>query len=176
MTADEWEYATDDFKTLRKEPKMKPTQFKEYRNIIGEALTGKEVAKRMGKNKQLFGPKWIAAVKKMKTVTRDDLEKLLPDFISGGEITKVLEEVELAEKGTAYPATIDTLKMIVKDKQNQVVMFDKGQARVDTFTASAMVAVYDAMKKPDLKKKFETMIKSKDGFLKTQAFAMKMIK
>ena len=55
-------------------------------------------------------------------------------------------------------------------------MFDKGQARVDTFTASAMVAVYDAMKKPDLKKKFETMIKSKDGFLKTQAFAMKMIK
>jgi len=88
----------------------------------------------------------------------------------------VFEDVELAEKGTAYPATIDTLKMIVKDKQNQVVMFDKGQARVDTFTASAMVAVYDAMKKPDLKKKFETMIKSKDGFLKTQAFAMKMIK
>ena len=28
-------------------------------------------------------------------------------------------------KGTAYPATIDTLRKIVKDKQNQVVMFDK---------------------------------------------------
>ena len=86
------------------------------------------------------------------------------------------EEVELAEKGTAYPATIDTLRKIVKDKQHQTVMFDKGQALVDTFTASAMLAVYDAMKKPDIKKKFESMIKSKEGFIKTQAFAMKMIK
>ena len=53
------------------------------------------------------------------------------------------EEVELDEKGTAYPATVDTLRKIVKDKQNQVVMFTKGQARVDTFTASAIIAVYD---------------------------------
>ena len=86
------------------------------------------------------------------------------------------EEVELTEKGIAYPATVDTLRKIVKDKQHQTVMFDKGQALVDTFTASAMLAVYDAMKKPDIKKKFEDMIKSKEGFIKTQAFAMKMIK
>lgn len=57
------------------------------------------------------------------------------------------EEVEMDEaKGTAYPATIDTLRKIVKDKQNQVVMFTKGQARVDTFTASAIIAVYDGLK------------------------------
>ena len=86
------------------------------------------------------------------------------------------EEVELAEKGTAYPATVDTLKMIVKDKQHQTVMFDKGKAMVDLFTASAMVAVYNALKQPALKKKFEDMIKSKEGFMKTQAFAMKMAK
>ena len=66
--------------------------------------------------------------------------------------------------------------MIVKDKQNQVFMFDKGQARVDLFTASAIIAVYDGMKKPDLKKKLEDMIKTKEGFLKTQSFAMKMVK
>ena len=83
------------------------------------------------------------------------------------------EEVQIDEKGTAYPATIDTLKMIVKDKQHQTVMFKSGQAIVDTFTASAMVAVYDAMK-PATKKKFEEMIKDKGGFMKTQAFAMKM--
>jgi len=86
------------------------------------------------------------------------------------------EEVELAEKGTAYPATVDTLKQIVKDKQHQTVMFDKGNAKVDLFTASAMVQVYDALKQPALKKKFEDMIKSKEGFMKTQAFAMKMAK
>ena len=85
------------------------------------------------------------------------------------------EEVEIDEaKGTAYPATIDTLKTIVREKQNQIVMFDKGQARVDLFTASAMVQVYDALK-PATKKKFEDMIKSKEGFMKSQAFAMKMI-
>ena len=86
------------------------------------------------------------------------------------------EEVELSEKGTAYPATVDTLKQIVKDKQNQTVMFDKGKAIVDLFTASAMMAVYNALKQPALKKKFEDMIKSKEGFMQTQAFAMKMAK
>ena len=86
------------------------------------------------------------------------------------------EEVELAEKGTAYPATVDTLKQIVKDKQHQTVMFDKGSAKVDLFTASAMIAVYKALKQPQLKKKFEDMIKSKEGFMQTQAFAMKMAK
>ena len=85
------------------------------------------------------------------------------------------EAVEIDEaKGTAYPATIDTLRKIVKDKQNQVVMFKSGQARVDTFTASAMVQVYDALK-PATKKKFEDMIKDKAGFMKSQAFAMKML-
>ena len=87
----------------------------------------------------------------------------------------VFEDVELAEKGTAYPATVDTLKKIVKDKQHQTVMFDKGQALVDLFSASAMVQVYDALK-PATKKKFEAMIKSKEGFMKSQAFAMKMAK
>jgi len=93
----------------------------------------------------------------------------------GAEPDLYYEEVELDEKGTAYPATVDTLRKIVKDKQNQVVMFKSGQARVDLFTASAMVQVYDALKKPDMKKTFEKMITDKAGFMKTQAFAMKMI-
>jgi hypothetical protein len=99
-------------------------------------------------------------------------KKHRPEYDMG---TPLKEEVEVAEaKGTAYPATIDTLKMIVKEKQNQTVMFKSGQAIVDLFTASAMVQVYDAMK-PATKKKFEDMIKDKGGFMKTQAFAMKMM-
>ena len=87
------------------------------------------------------------------------------------------EEVEIDEaKGTAFPATVDTLRKIVKDKQHQTVMFKSGQAIVDLFTASAMVQVYDALKKPEMKKHFEKMIGDKAGFLKTQAFAMKMVK
>jgi hypothetical protein len=88
----------------------------------------------------------------------------------------IKEEVELDEaKDPAYPPTIKNLKMIVKDKQNQIFMFPSGKARVDLFTASAMVQVYDALK-PATKKKFEDMIKSKEGFMKSQAFAMKMAK
>jgi len=94
----------------------------------------------------------------------------------GAEPDLYYEEVELDEKGTAYPATVDTLRKIVKDKQHQTVMFKSGQAMVDLFTASAIIAVYDGMKKPDLKKKLEDMIKTKEGFLRTQSFAMKMVK
>ena len=94
----------------------------------------------------------------------------------GAEPDLYYEEVELDEKGTAFPATVDTLRKIVKDKQHQTVMFKSGQALVDLFTASAIIAVYDGMKKPDLKKKLEDMIKTKEGFLKTQSFAMKMVK
>jgi len=94
----------------------------------------------------------------------------------GAEPDLYYEEVELDEKGTAYPATVDTLRKIVKDKQHQTVMFKSGKALVDLFTASAIIAVYDGMKKPELKKKLEDMIKTKEGFLKTQSFAMKMVK
>ena len=95
--------------------------------------------------------------------------------VSDDEEKEKKEEVELDEKGTAYPATVDTLRKIVKDKQHQTVMFKSGKAIVDLFTASAMVQVYDALKKPDMKKTFEKMITDKAGFMKTQAFAMKMI-
>jgi hypothetical protein len=111
-------------------------------------------------------PRTLKIVKVMGKLGQKTAEKMIG--------TKLSFKEEVAEaKGTAYPATIDTLKMIVKDKQNQIVMFKSGQARVDSFTASAMVAVYDAMK-PATKKKFEEMIKDKGGFMKTQAFAMKM--
>ena len=104
-------------------------------------------------------------------------EKALKKSFKKGGVPEIqYEEVEIDEaKGTAYPATIDTLRTIVKDKQHQTVMFKSGQALVDLFTASAMVQVYDALKKPEMKKHFEKMIKDKAGFMKTQAFAMKMI-
>jgi hypothetical protein len=125
-----------------------------------------------------------------KYTIKDNKGKILGTYSSGGKAQKAMDDLmqkgdydklevamveEVAEaKGTAYPATIDTLKMIVREKQNQTVMFKSGQAIVDLFTASAMVQVYDAMK-PATKKKFEDMIKDKGGFMKTQAFAMKMM-
>ena len=104
------------------------------------------------------------------------LGKSFKKMKKGAEPDLYYEEVELDEKGTAYPATVDTLRKIVKDKQHQTIMFKSGKAMVDLFTASAIIAVYDGMKKPELKKKLEDMIKTKEGFLRTQSFAMKMVK
>jgi len=67
-----------------------------------KALSGKEVAKRMLKYKDKGGHNYLKGfakdVAKMKTVSRDDLEKLFPDYVSGGDITKLLEGV--LEDGT----------------------------------------------------------------------------
>ena len=108
-----------------------------------------------------------------------NVKKAIDKFITFEEVEATRMPMEapfvLDEADAAYPPTIKNLKMIVKDKQNQVFMFPSGKARVDLFTASAMVQVYDALK-PATKKKFEDMIKSKEGFMKSQAFAMKMVK
>ena len=107
---------------------------------------------------------------------RKALHALTKSFKKGGAPDIWFEEVEITEADKKYPPTIETLKMIVKDKQNQVVKFKDGNARVDGYSASAMTQVYDAMKKPDLKKKFEEMLKTKAGFLKIQSFAFSMAK
>ena len=107
---------------------------------------------------------------------RKALHALTKSFKKGGAPDIWFEEVEITEADKKYPPTIETLKMIVKDKQNQVVKFKDGNARVDGYSASAMTQVYDAMKKPDLKKKFEDQLKTKAGFLKIQAFSFSMVK
>ena len=61
---------------------------------IGEA-TGKEIAAKMMKDKSMKA--FASKVAKMKTVSRDDLEKMLPDYVAGAAITKLFEEVELDE-------------------------------------------------------------------------------
>ena len=140
-------------------PKLEEVEIEEKieKESYGSFITAAAKAKKEGKKTFMMGGKKYPVTLKTK-------------------ISAAYEEAEVEEaKGTAYPATIDTLKMIVREKQNQTVMFKSGQAIVDLFTASAMVQVYDALKKPEMKKTFEKMIGDKAGFLKTQAFAMKMI-
>ena len=63
---------------------------------MNEAMSGRDVAKRMMKIQTMKA--FANKVAKMKTVSRDDLEKMLPDYIDGADITKVLKEkVDLGE-------------------------------------------------------------------------------
>ena len=65
---------------------------------------------------------------------------------------------------------IDTIKKIVADKQNQQVKFDDGKMKVDLYTASAVSAVYDALK-PETQEKVDNMLRTKEGMIKLSNFA-----
>jgi hypothetical protein len=159
-------------------------EFKEHCGVCGQGIKEDEIEEgtalqvKMALDDAGLKGKW----KNNKVYVKKRDVKKAEKALKGNVIYKgkppvvVGEEVEIDEaKGTAYPPTIDNLRMIVKDKQHQTFMFKSGKALVDLFTASAMVQVYDALKKPEMKKTFEKMIKDKAGFMKTQAFAMKMI-
>jgi len=61
-------------------------------------VSGKIIAKKMQKSKTLKG--FANRVAKMKMTSADELDKILPDYVSGGDIAKLFgEEVDLDEGG-----------------------------------------------------------------------------
>ena len=83
MTEAEWEFATDDYKELRKGRKMKATQFKEYRDTITEGKF----------------PKGLIA-KALKIAKK-----------SSGQMTKAWKQIEKIKKGLGDDPTVaDALK------------------------------------------------------------------
>ena len=96
--------------------------------------SGAEVAKMMMKSKTLKG--FANKVKKMKTVTAVQLDKMLPDYVSGGDIGAMFEEVldegkmselflDIQQGATAkdiardYPVTLAQAKDFLKDYYGQ---------------------------------------------------------
>jgi hypothetical protein len=63
--------------------------FKKESVDLDEA-TGKEISSKMMKSKTMKA--FASKVAKMPKVTRDDLEKMLPDYVSGADITKLFKE------------------------------------------------------------------------------------
>ena len=83
---------------------------------------------------------------------------------------------EFAREYELVENNLKVLQNIVKNKQNMKMKFKDRQAKVDLFTASAIMNVYNAVR-PDNKKKLEKLMNGKIAdFLKLQAFAMKQIK
>ena len=72
---------------------------------------------------------------------------------------------------------LQALRDIVKKKSATSLKFKDGKMKVDLFTASAMVQVYDAMTKAATKKKIEAMVNGKkDQFMWFVKFAMSQVK
>jgi hypothetical protein len=81
----------------------------------------------------------------------------------------MIDQIEkyLGKSKTASEGRVDTFKKIVKDHQSEKV----DGVIVDVQTASLLVQIFDALKKPALKKKFEKM-----PIKQLADFAWKMVK
>jgi hypothetical protein len=80
---------------------------------LGPYQSGKAIAKKMMKYQSMKA--FASQVAKIKTVTRADLEKILPDYVGGKVITTILgEEVELEEGNLSYDEWLKQVKGIEK--------------------------------------------------------------
>ena len=69
------------------------------------------------------------------------------------------------EQGQPSSVAMDTLRLIVTNKQNMPVKFADGQMKVDLYTASAITQVYDKVNDAN-KQKMLNMLGTKEGMVK----------
>jgi hypothetical protein len=103
-----------------------------------EEASGAEIAKKMKKAGKIFGPKAISQVAKMKKVSRDDLEKMIPDYVSGAEITKLFEEEVDLEEGK-----MNQMHQMMKDKKSAEQIAKA--MKLDLKTVKALMDGYNKM-------------------------------
>ena len=93
-------------------------------------------------------------------------------------VEKVKESINDFERESFITEdNVDVLRSIVKNKQNKSVKFQDGKkAKVDLFTASALIQVIDKVN-PDNKAKLTKMINGTlKSFLQAQSAVMKLVK
>ena len=93
-------------------------------------------------------------------------------------IQKVKESINDFERESFITEdNVDVLRSIVKNKQNKSVKFQDGKkAKVDLFTASALIQVIDKVN-PDNKAKLTKMVNGTlKSFLQAQSAVMKLVK
>jgi len=92
------------------------------------------------------------------------------------KLTKQVQENTLERASHLAEDNVDILKDIVKRKQNQQVKLKDGKLRVDLFSASAIVQVYDAVNASNKKKMADMLNGNKAQFMKIADFALSKVK
>lgn len=73
------------------------------------------------------------------------------------------------------PPSIETIRSVLTEGPVKIRFAEDNKPwLLDAFTASAMTAVYDALK-PDNKVKIAEMVKTKKGFMKFTGFCLKSV-
>ena len=116
-------------------------------------------------------------MKRFKNFLEDEEVGIDTDLVVDAVEEEVIEDTIEEDVEEINEDVIDTLRKIVKDKQAQTVKFDdKKSTKVDLFTASALIAVYDKVNKQNQEKIKRMANKSSDQFMKVVDVAMKMVK
>ena len=105
--------------------------------------SGAEVAKMMMKSKTMKG--FAAKVKKMKTVTADQLDKMLPDYVSGGDIGAMFEEITEGKFGDSIIRK-DFPNVWAASAKDRTIL-KKFHAKVDTKNYKKQKELYNKNKK-----------------------------
>ena len=92
------------------------------------------------------------------------------------KLAKKVQESTLSQASYFAEDNVDVLKDIVKRKQNKDIKFKDGKMKVDLFTASAMVQVYDAVNASNKKKMADMLNGTKAQFMKMADFALSKVK
>ena len=131
------------------------------------------------KGEKKFKDKHKVATKEHPTadpsVHKGSTKKTTPEGTKKGEkkvVNPIKESIEELNEDV-----IDTLKKIVKNKQAQSVKFEDGKStKVDLFTASALIAVYDKVNKQNQEKIKRMANKSSAQFMQVVDVAWKLVK
>lgn len=91
-------------------------------------------------------------------------------------LAKQVQENTLSRASHLVEDNIDALRKIVKDRQAGTLKFKDGTMKVDGFTASAIVQVYDALNKMNQEKVSKLLNDKKANFMKMADFAFSKVK
>jgi len=92
------------------------------------------------------------------------------------KLAKQVKESTLERASHLIEDNIDALRKIVKDKQNAQLKFSDGKMRVDLFSASAAIQVFDALNKMNQDKVRKMVNDKKANFVKFVDFALSKAK
>lgn len=92
------------------------------------------------------------------------------------KLAKKVQESTLERASILAEDNLDVLRKIVKDKQATNVKFKDGTMKVDMFTASAVVQVFDLVNKSNQQKMQKLINGKKAEFMKISDFALSKVK
>ena len=92
------------------------------------------------------------------------------------KLAKKVQESTLERASILAEDNLDVLRKIVKDKQATNVKFKDGTMKVDMFTASAVVQVFDLVNRSNQQKMQKLLNGRKADFMKISNFALSKVK